>query len=141
RRLPSVSHTGRRLKPCSRANAKTSVTALCVETVTVLLSGVVICCTVKFCKSNTRLIMVRSSLLSPCEDSCMTHRSSSRLPNKRQVNRGPPDHLSSHRETHATGATRGRSAKYTTRNGTASAIHSRFGYRRKIIFGSNSHAA
>ncbi len=91
RRRPSrISQTGRREKFLSRASFKASPTGVCFSTVTIFASGVAIWPTVKFCRSSTRLIIARSSLVSACADSCMTARISSRLPNSRPVKACPP---------------------------------------------------
>ncbi len=119
-----ISRTGRRDNFRSRASASTSAMDVCVSMVTVCASGVAIWRTVKVCKSSTRLIIARSSVVNTCADSCMTASISSRLPNSRPVSARPPVQRNTSLDTSSTITTSGPSMKWMGRKGFAANRHS-----------------
>src|ERR1035437_228237 len=109
------SHTGRRVNFRSRHSASAALTGVWAVMATACSSGFMAWRTVSVCKSSTRLIIVRSSEVKPCADSCMTSRSSSRLPKRCGVKALPPRHRSSAPEKVSTSATSGRNTQWINR--------------------------
>ena len=139
RRAPLRScHTGNRVRPLSRNSFIASPAIASAEIVTTSAIGFVICRTVMFSRSSTRLIIPCSSVLKTCSDSCMAIRNSSRLPKRWPENFFPPVHFNNNRAHHSTTATMGRNPRCSALNGFANIRHKRFGYVRNNIFGSRS---
>ena len=142
RRLPSRdSKTGRRVRLFSCAIFTASRNGELTSTKKVFASGIVICATVKCCRSSTRLTIACSSLVSACAASAITARISSRLPNSRPVKAREPRQRRKICEMPSTKKTSGASARCTKRKTFADERHSRFGYARNSIFGSKSKNA